>query len=164
MFFVLLGHQPPLLTFLYNHWPDFLPMSLNFPDYHINGIQLQSPLRLASVTPTEAIWESPRLFHVPRFSSYCWVTFPSMDEPLAPLKSTENLHFPVAYRDKCSGSDDKESICNAADLGSNPGWERSPGVGNGNLLQCSCLEKSMGRGAWWAIIHGGAKSQTWLND
>ena len=87
-----------------------------------------------------------------------------MDEPLAPLKSAENLHLPVAYGDKCSGSDDKESICNAADLGSNPGWERSPGVGNGNLFQCSCLEKSMGRGAWWAIIHGGAKSQTVLNN
>ena len=31
---------------------------------------------------------------------------------------------------------------------------RSPGVGNGNLLQCSCLENSMDRGAWWATIHG----------
>ena len=81
-----------------------------------------------------------------------------MDEPLAPLKSTENLHFPVAYRDKCSGSDDKESICNAADLGSNPGWERSPGVGNGNLLQCSFLDKPMDRGAWWATFHGVTKS------
>ena len=37
---------------------------------------------------------------------------------------------------------------------------RSPGVGNGNLLQYSCLENSMDRGAWWATVHGVAKSDT----
>ena len=47
----------------------------------------------------------------------------------------------------------------ARDAGSNPGLGRSPGVGNGNLLQYSCLENSMGRRAWWATIHGVAKSQ-----
>ena len=41
-----------------------------------------------------------------------------------------------------------------------PGSERSPGEGNGNLLQYSCLENSMDRGAWWATVHGVAKSQT----
>ena len=41
-----------------------------------------------------------------------------------------------------------------------PGWERSPGVGNGNPLQYSCLENSMGRGAWLATVHGATKSQT----
>ena len=49
---------------------------------------------------------------------------------------------------------------NAGDTGSIPGSVRSPGVGNGNLLQYSCLENSMGRGAWWAIVHGVTKSQT----
>ena len=44
-------------------------------------------------------------------------------------------------------SDSKESACNAGDLGLIPGWGRSPGEGNGNPLQCSCLENSMGRGA-----------------
>ena len=41
---------------------------------------------------------------------------------------------------------------------------RSPGVGNGNPLQNSCLENFMDRGAWWASIHGVAKSQMWLSD
>ena len=52
------------------------------------------------------------------------------------------------------GSIDKESSCNAGDPGSVPGLERSPGEGNGNPLQYSCLENSMNRGAWWnKIIH-----------
>ena len=46
------------------------------------------------------------------------------------------------------GSDDKESSCNAGDLGLIPGSGRSPGEGNGNPLQYSCLENSMDRGAW----------------
>ena len=41
-----------------------------------------------------------------------------------------------------------------ADMGSIPGSERSPGAGNGNPLQYSCLEDSMDRGAWWASVHG----------
>jgi len=51
----------------------------------------------------------------------------------------------------------KESACNAGDLGSIPGSERSPGKGNGNPLQYSCLEKPMDRGAWWATVHGIAR-------
>ena len=47
----------------------------------------------------------------------------------------------------------KESACNAGDLGSIPGSGRSPGKGNGNSLQYSCLENPMDRGAWWAIVH-----------
>ena len=58
------------------------------------------------------------------------------------------------------GSDSKESACNAGDLGLIPGLGRSPREENGNSLQYSCLEKSMNRGAWWAIIHRVAKSQT----
>ena len=41
-----------------------------------------------------------------------------------------------------------------------PGSGRSPGIGNGNPLQYSCLENPMDRGAWWAIVHGLAKSRT----
>ena len=50
------------------------------------------------------------------------------------------------------------------DTGSIPGSGRSPGVGNGNLLQYSCLENSMDRGALWATVHEVAKSQTQLSD
>ena len=61
------------------------------------------------------------------------------------------------------GSDGKESACNAGDLGLIPGLGRSPGQGNGNSRQYSCLENSMDRGAWWATIHGVAKSWTPLS-
>ena len=50
----------------------------------------------------------------------------------------------------------------ARDSGSIPGSGRSPGVGNGNPLQYSCLENSLDRGAWLATVHGVTKSQTWL--
>ena len=55
------------------------------------------------------------------------------------------------------GSDGKESDCNAEDVDSAPGSERSPGEGNGNPLQFSCLENSMVRGAWRATVHGVTK-------
>ena len=48
-------------------------------------------------------------------------------------------------------------------MGSVPGLGRSLGRGNGTHLQYSCLENSMGRGAWWAIDHGVTKSWTWLS-
>ena len=68
---------------------------------------------------------------------------------------------PEAYCLECSsGSDDKESVCNAGDPGPIPGSGRSPGEGNGNPLQYSCLENPMDRGAWWAIVCGVAESQT----
>ena len=61
----------------------------------------------------------------------------------------------------CPGvSDGKESICTVGDLGSFLGLGRSPGEGNGNPFQYSCLENPMDRGAWWAPVHGAAESQT----
>ena len=58
------------------------------------------------------------------------------------------------------GSEDKASACNAGDPGSIPGLGRSPGEGNGNPLQYSCLENSIDRGAWQSTVHGVANSQT----
>ena len=52
----------------------------------------------------------------------------------------------------------------ARDAGSIPGSGRAPGEGNGNPLQHSCLENSVDRGAWWATVHGVAKSWTQLSD
>ena len=52
---------------------------------------------------------------------------------------------------------------NAGDMGLIPGLGRSPGVGNGNTLQYSCLENSKARGAWWATVTGVVKSQTQLS-
>ena len=52
----------------------------------------------------------------------------------------------------------------ARDMGLIPGSQRSPGVGNGNPLQYSCLENSMDRGAWWSIVHWVSKSKTLLTE
>ena len=55
------------------------------------------------------------------------------------------------------GSEDKASACNAGDLGSVPESGSSPGEGNGNPLQYSCLENPMNRGTWLATVHGIAR-------
>ena len=57
-------------------------------------------------------------------------------------------------------SDSKESAYDAGDLGSIPGSGRSPGEVNGFLVQYSCLENSMDRGAWQATVHGVCKEST----
>ena len=61
---------------------------------------------------------------------------------------------PMSFPD---GSVVKNLPANAGDAGSIPGLARSPGGGNGNPLQYSCLENPMDRGAWWAIVHGVSK-------
>ena len=62
------------------------------------------------------------------------------------------------------GSEVKASACNAGDLGSIPGSGRYPGEGTGNPLQYSCLENLMDGEAWWATVHGVAKSWTGLSN
>ena len=61
-------------------------------------------------------------------------------------------------------SDGKASAYNMGDLGSIPGLGRSPGEGNGNPLQYPCLENLTDRGAWWAAVHGVAKSRARLSN
>ena len=70
----------------------------------------------------------------------------------------------VRLRGFPGGSDGKESACNAGDSGSIPGLGRSPGEGNGNPLQYSCLENPTHRGAWQATVHGVTKNQTQLGN
>ena len=65
-------------------------------------------------------------------------------------KSNQHRGFPHS-------SVSKEFACSAGDLGSIPGLGKSPGEGNGNQLQYSCLENPMDRGAWWAPVHGVAR-------
>ena len=62
------------------------------------------------------------------------------------------------------GAEVRASACNVGDLESIPGLGRSPGEGNGNPLQYSCLENPMDGGDWWATVHGVAKSRTRLSD
>ena len=52
----------------------------------------------------------------------------------------------------------------AEETGLNPGWEKSPGEGNGSPLQYAFLENPMDRGTWWATVHGVSQSQTWLSN
>ena len=62
-----------------------------------------------------------------------------------------------------ASSNGKKSASNAGDLGSISGLGRFPGGGQGNSLQCSCLEKPMDR-AWWPTVHGVPKSWTQLSN
>ena len=73
-----------------------------------------------------------------------------------------NILFGIQKNFKIPG--DSESAYNAGDPGLIPGSGRSPGEGNGNPLQYSCLENSTERGAWGAIVHRAAKSQIQLSD
>ena len=73
------------------------------------------------------------------------------------------LHLPTT-EDFPGGSEVKASACNVGDVGSIPGLGRSPGEGNGNALQYSCLENPKDGGAWWATVHGVSKSQIRLSD
>ena len=68
--------------------------------------------------------------------------------------------FSVGFYGFPGGSDGKNPFA-MWDLGWIPGLGRSPGGGNGNPLQYSCLENPMDRGVWWATVHGIAKNQTW---
>ena len=62
------------------------------------------------------------------------------------------------------GSEVKNPPANAGDIGSIPGSGVSPGEGNGNPFQYSCLGNPRDRGAWWATVHGVATSQIQLSD
>ena len=70
----------------------------------------------------------------------------------------------ILYAGFPDGSDGKASACNAGDQGSIPESGRSPGEGNGNPLQHSCLENLMDGGAWQATVHGVAKNWTRLSN
>ena len=67
----------------------------------------------------------------------------------------------MIFRD---GSDGKESACSGRAPGAIPRLGRSSEEGNGYPLQYSCLENSMDRGDWWAVVHGVTKSQIRLSD
>jgi len=81
-------------------------------------------------------------------------------EPNIRLMVTDVLDFP-------GGSAIKNPLANVGDMGSIPGLGRSPGKGNDNPFQYSCLGNPMDRGAWLATVHGISKESDttlWLND
>ena len=80
-------------------------------------------------------------------------------------EATRNINnaFGPGIASKCTvphSSVGKESACNSGGLGLIPGLGRSPGEGNGNPLQYSCLENPTDRGAWRATVHGVTMSRT----
>ena len=78
----------------------------------------------------------------------------------------QNMSY-ASFSGFCDGSASEEYACNdgdTEDLGSVPGSGRSPGGGNGNPLQYSCLENPMDIGAWWATVQRVPRGQTKLND
>ena len=79
----------------------------------------------------------------------CFGVFPSEGQTVGPFSQITSIFHSLGlpWRSLCfpGGLDSKESTCNAADLDSILGLGRSPGEGNGNPLQYSCLENSMGR-------------------
>ena len=91
---------------------------------------------------------SPGICRFSKFGSLWWRSYLEIN-----TRARSTTAFP-------GGSDDKESACSAGDLGLIPGLERSPGEGNVNPLQCSCLGNLMGRGACQATVHGVAELDT----
>ena len=98
-----------------------------------------------------------------------------LQELEVPSKSSVSGHYHSCYQGKKAnknevhtekkkkskdGSDSKESVCNAGDPSLIPGLGRSPGEGDGNLLQYSCLENPMDRGAWQVTACRVSKSRT----
>ena len=97
---------------------------------------------------------------LPRKNSTQWLETERVGkQSMSLLLQNENKFFLSIYG--FSGSlDGNASAYNAGDPGSIPGWGRSPGEGNGNPLQYSRLDNPMDGEAWWAIVHGVAKSRT----
>ena len=119
------------------------------------SLSLQFPLLIPNSHP------SPKSLPTPSSTYGFWKT---------PADTNENdllsLYLPssIPWMGFPGGSEVKASACNAGDRGSIPGSGRSPGEGNGNPLQDSCLENPMDGGAWWATVHGVAKSLTQLSN
>ena len=108
---------------------------------------------MASPTEWTWVWASSR--------SWWWTGKPGVLHSIGLQRVGQDLMTEQGFSHSSVG---KESACNAGDPGSIPGSGRSPGEGNGNPLQHSCLENTMDRGAWRATVYGVAKSQTWLSD
>ena len=84
-----------------------------------------------------------------------------MELILKPRMSAFKFYVYTQYELGFGGLDGKESACSAGALGLIPGSRRSPGKGIGYPFQYSCLENPMDRGAWWVIVHGFIKNQTY---
>ena len=139
-----------------NSWD---PMDCSLPGSSVHGISQARILEWVTISffrgssqPRNQTWVyyiASRLLHC-RWILY-WLSYKGSSEAIQDMAS---LVAP----------DSKASAYNAGDLGSIPGPGRSPGEGNGNPLQYSCLENPMDWASWEATVHGVAKSWTQLGD
>ena len=119
------------------------------------------PSYIVNTLSISAYWDYIQYFciSIPK-SLFCHLnTFP----PKIQITSDLCQPFTIAW-DFPSGSDGKESTCNAGDLGSILELGRNSGEGNGYPFQYSYLVNSMDRGAWQSKVHGVANSWTWMSD
>ena len=107
------------------------------------------------MTPWAVAYQAPLSMEFSRQEYWSGLPFPSPGdlpnpgiEPRSPALQADTLLSEPPGKPNYGGSDGKASVCNVGDPGLIPGSGRSPGEGNGNPLQYSCLENSMDRGAW----------------
>ena len=124
---------------------------LNILSYLIKVSLLPHMLQLIILNEYKQIHLKPFIVGNPISFSFFPLSTEERFMLITPMKVS--VHF-CTTRDFPGGSDGKASAYNAGDPGSIPGSRRSPGEGNGNPFQYSCLENPMDGGAWWAIIHG----------
>ena len=134
------------------------------------GTQTQGDQRdqILGYTPTEILLETSawKYTHKHLRGLSMWDMHPQIDQRPHIPKHTPRMNSEIShpgyisvYLGFPSGLHGKKSACNAGDPGSILGLERSPGEGNGNPLQYSCLENPMDRGAWRAIVQRVAKNR-----
>ena len=133
-----------------------------------NSLAFSDPMNVGNLTSGSSAFSKPSLY-IWKFLFHIMLK-PSLKDFEHNLTSVGNeCNCPVVWTFFITtllgfpGSlDGKASSYNVGDLGLIPGSARSPGEGNGNPLQYSCLENPMDGGPWQATPHGFAKSQTWL--
>ena len=86
------------------------------------------------------------------------------EEDGCPAAAERECALPLPFGGFPGGSEGEVSACSVGDLGSIPGLGTSPGEGDGNPLQYSCLGNPMDGGAWWATVRGVTKGQTQLSN
>ena len=124
------------------------PMDCNLPGSSVHGI-LQARMPEWVVIPFSRGSSRPRdwthVSYIDRGILYCWAT----------REDLQSKNYPAP-----GGSDGKQSACNVKDLSPIPGWEKSPGEGNGDPLQYSYLKNPLVRGAWQATVLRVTESDT----
>ena len=115
--------------------------------------------------------KSPKNFNTYLYGMYCISTGQHWSRPYLWMHICMNVyiythththtHTHIGFP---GGSEGKASACNVGDLGSIPGLGRSPGEGNGNPLQDSCLENPMDRAAWEATVHSRRVGHDWATS